>query len=196
KSLRIQVLLVSLAGVALLAATATATAGEGKTAYAPLKAFEPYAGKVWRGEGKDPEGKPVVDIADWEFILGGRALQVTHSIGEGQYGGRTIYFFDEGARKYLFHYFTTAGFHSEGEIVLREKGFEAIELVKGHPQITEVRGEVRPTKDGFEVSSRYLAAGVWEKGHGFTYVPYVDGPPSFVKTSTTYGGEKAKDGED
>ena len=168
----------------------SALAGEGKTDYAPMKPFEAYAGKVWRGEGMDPAGKPVVDIADWEFILGGRALQVTHSIGEGAYGGRTIYFFDESARKYIFHYFTTAGFHSEGEVVLRDKGFEAIELVKGHPQITEVRGEVTPTKNGFDVASRYLAAGKWETGHGFSYAPQAEGTPSFVNTSTSYAIER------
>ncbi len=110
-------------------------------AYAPMAPFAPVAGKSWRGVGKGPDGKPIVDIARYEMILGGRALQTTHRLEGGDYGGRTIIFFDEGAKKYVFHYFTTAGFHTIGEIIPTKTGFTSVEAVQNHHEIAEVRAE-------------------------------------------------------
>ncbi len=112
-----------------------------KTAYEPMAPFAKLAGRAWRGEGTGPDGKPVVDIAKYEMILGGRAFQSTHKLENGTYGGRTIIFFDEGAKTYIFHYFTTAGFHTTGEIVPTETGFTAVEQVQNHPEFAEVRSE-------------------------------------------------------
>jgi hypothetical protein len=123
---------------AFTAAFAEETNGGG---YEPMVPFAPLAGKSWRGEGKGPDGNPVVDVATYEMILGGRAFQSTHRLTDGTYGGRTIIFYDEGAKKYIFHYFTTAGFHTIGEIVPTETGFSAVEKVEGHPEFAEVRSE-------------------------------------------------------
>lgn len=112
-----------------------------KTAYEPMEPFAKLAGRSWRGEGTGPNGQPVVDIAKYEMILGGRAFQSTHKLENADYGGRTIIFFDEGAKKYIFHYFTTAGFHTTGEIVPTATGFTAIEQVQNHPEFAEVRSE-------------------------------------------------------
>lgn len=113
-----------------------------KAGYVPMAPFEKLAGKAWRGVGTGPDGKPVTDIAVYEMILGGRALQTTHRLENGTYGGRTIFFYDEGAKKYVFHYFTTAGFHTIGEIAVTETGFTAVEAVQNHPHFVEVRSEV------------------------------------------------------
>ncbi|WP_428407042.1 hypothetical protein [Hyphococcus sp.] len=109
--------------------------------YEPMAPFAKLAGRAWRGEGIGPNGQPVVDIAKYEMILGGRAFQSTHKLENGSYGGRTIIFFDEGAKRYIFHYFTTAGFHTTGEIVPTETGFTAVEQVQNHPEFAEVRSE-------------------------------------------------------
>lgn len=129
----------------LLAPIGAAFAADEKASanlYEPMKVFEPLDGRVLRGEGTGPNGQPIVDIAMWEMILGGRAIQSTHRLECGDYGGRTIFFYDEGAKKYVFHYFTTTGFHTIGEIEPTETGFVAIEKVEGHPEIVEVRSEM------------------------------------------------------
>ena len=63
-------------------------------------------------------------------------------LNDGAYGGRTIVFYDEGAQAYVFHYFTTAGFHSTGTFELRDDGFDSIEHVAGHESVAEIRGRV------------------------------------------------------
>lgn len=109
--------------------------------YEPMAPFAALAGKAWRGEGVGPNGQPIVDIARYEMILGGKAFQSTHRLEDGSYGGRTIIFYDEGAEKHIFHYFTTAGFHTTGEITPTETGFVSVEKVQGHPEFVEVRAE-------------------------------------------------------
>ena len=116
-------------------------------AYEPMAPFKKLAGRAWRGEGTGPDGKPIVDVAYYEMILGGRAFQSTHKIENASYGGRTIFFFDEGAKKYIYHYFTTAGFHTIGEITPMKTGFTAVEDVVGHPEFVEVRSEMIIDRD-------------------------------------------------
>ena len=120
-----------------------AASAEEKTAavYEPMAPFAKLAGRAWRGEGTGPNGEPVVDIAKYEMILGGRAFQSTHKLENASYGGRTIIFYDEGAKAYIFHYFTTAGFHTTGEIAPTETGFTAVEQVQNHPEFAEVRSK-------------------------------------------------------
>lgn len=157
-------------------AFAPAFAGE-VTPYPPMKPFEAFAGKVLRGEGTGPDGKPIVDIAEWSFILGGRALQSTHRLENGTYGGRTIFFFDEGSEDYVFHYFTTAGFHTTGTIELTEGGFSAVEKVIGHETFAEVRSVMTLDGDTATVSSVHVTKdGKTSQGDGMVY-RVIDGPP-------------------
>ena len=120
-------LLALCASVLIVAAPAAAAqkpaekaSAETPAAYAPMAPFAKLAGRSWRGEGTGPDGEPIVDIARYEMILGGRAFQSTHKLENADYGGRTIIFYDEGAKKYVFHYFTTAGFHTTGELTLTD----------------------------------------------------------------------------
>lgn len=130
-------------------------------AYEPMQAFAPFAGKTLRGEWSDANGT-YVDIAKYQIILNGRALQSTHRLEGGDYGGRTIFFFDEGAKKYVYHYFTTAGFHSHGSADFTGGALVTEEKVEGHETIGSVKsrsefgdGEIRISvvyvgKDGTE----------------------------------------------
>ena len=128
-----------LAGAAYAAKPAEAACAA--LVYEPMAPFVKFAGTAWRGEGNGPDGKPIVDIAKYEMILGGRAFQSTHKLENHSYGGRTIIFYDEGAKNYIFHYFTTAGFHTTGEITPTETGFTAVEQVQNHPEFAEVHSE-------------------------------------------------------
>lgn len=127
--------------------------------------FVPFAGRTWRGTGPDS-----VDVARWEFILGGRALQITHRIEGGDYGGRSIVFFDEKAKTYVVHYFTTGGFLTVGSLSVDEFGvIEVMEEVSGHATITRVRS-FSAIEDGRMVTrAEYLKDGKWVPGHHFIY---------------------------
>lgn len=148
--------------------------------YEPMAPFAALAGKAWRGEGTGPNGRPIVDIARYQMILGGRAFQSTHKLEGETYGGRTIIFYDEGAEKYIFHYFTTAGFHTAGEIVPTDAGFTAVEEVQGHSEIAEVRSEAF-FGDGIirMVSSHVTKDGAVSEGDELVYREIDDPGPLF-----------------
>lgn len=115
---------------------AVALAGE---AYAPMAPFAGLDGKSYRAEWSDDGAKKTVDVAKYEVILGGRALQSTHRIEGSTYGGRSIIFYDEAAKKYVYHYFTTGGFHTTGAAEMKDGVFVSSEAVNGHATIAEVR---------------------------------------------------------
>ncbi|MCB2112428.1 MAG: hypothetical protein R3C42_03645 [Parvularculaceae bacterium] len=125
-------------------------------AYAPMAAFAPFSGKTFRGEWTDDEGSRLVDIAKWELILNGRALQSTHRLEGGDYGGRTIFFYDEAAKKYVFHYFTTAGFHTSGVAEFVDGALVTNEKVEGHDTIASVRSVVAFKADVLELDVIYV----------------------------------------
>ncbi len=125
-------------------------------AYAPMAVFAPLAGKTFRGEWTGEDGKTYVDIAKYELILGGRALQSTHRLQNVDYGGRTIFFYDEGAKKYLYHYFTTAGFHTSGVADKVEGGFSTEEKVEGASDVASVRSKVTFSADEIHVDVVYV----------------------------------------
>lgn len=162
---------------AALLAAAPAFAGQ---TYAPMAPFAPLAGTAWRGEGTAPDGSSVVDYAVYELILGGRALQATHRLEDGSYGGRTIIFYDEGAKEYVFHYFTTAGFHTTGSLELTEEGFDSIEKVNGHPDVAEVRASARIGDGVITVESETVMKDGAVKEHGgFVYREIAERPALF-----------------
>ena len=166
---------IMIAGIAGAVIAMPAHAQEGTlsretTAYAPMKPFEKLAGKVLRGEGTGPDGAPIVDIGKGEFILGGRAFQSTHRLESGTYGGTTIFFYDEGAEAYIFHYFTTAGFHTTGTVDLTDDGFAAVEQVIGHDTFAEVRSVMTIDGDTATVSSVHVKKnGETSQGDGMVY---------------------------
>lgn len=148
--------------------------------YAPMAPFAPFAGKTLRGEWSEPDGKTVVDVARWEKILGGRAMESTHRIEGSTYGGKTIIFWDEAAKKYVFHYFTTGGFHTVGEMTLKDGVLESIEQVEGHPTVKAVRARSSLGPDRFVVEVTYIAKDGAETAMSpRVYLPVDAPPPTF-----------------
>lgn len=149
-------------GLAICAASSLAIANEAAVpaavseAYAPMAPVAPMVGKTWRGSWTDDSGKEIVDLSQAEFILGGRALQTTHRIEGGDYGGRTIFFYDEAAKKYVYHYFTTAGFHTMGEATIENGVMTTTEDVAGHATVAQVRGVMRFSGDEMKVDVVYV----------------------------------------
>ncbi|NWG93446.1 MAG: hypothetical protein HXY21_13225 [Parvularculaceae bacterium] len=155
--------------------SATIEAASTAGAYAPMAVFAPFAGKAFRGEWTDPDGSNIVDIATYDMILNGRALQSTHRIEGKDYGGRTIFFFDEGAKTYVFHYFTTAGFHTSGAAQFIDGGLVTDEKVEGHETIGSVRSKVTFKPDEILVDVVYVGKdGSETPGGSRIYRPIAD----------------------
>lgn len=164
--------LMAMIAAAFAALAFPAFAEENAEGYAPMAAFERLDGATLRGEGPGPDGVPIADVVTYRFILGGRALESVHRVEGTSYGGKTVIFYDEGAEEYVFHYFTTAGFHTTGTINLTDDGFEAIETVHNHPQYAEVRSRVTYEGDNLVVASSHVTnEGEVAEAGARTYVP-------------------------
>lgn len=152
--------------------------GEPTTSYEPMRALIPFAGTVMRGSWTEEDGSTVIDISYGEFILDGRAYQGTHKIEGSPYGGRTIIFYDEGSEEYIFHYFTTAGFHTMGTLTMLENGYRGGEKVEGHPSVAEVESVLTIEGDAHIVTVRYRSHdGEWSDAPPRTYRPYSGAKP-------------------
>ena len=161
----------------------TITAASTAEPYAPMAPFAPFAGKTFRAEWTDEAGATFVDIAKWELILDGRALQSTHRLENNDYGGRTIFFFDEGKKKYVFHYFTTAGFHTLGEADFVDGGLVTEETVEGHPTAASVRAKSTFAENEILIDVVYVGKdGSQTPGGRRVYRPIDHDAPLFADT--------------
>ena len=147
---------------------------------AQLAPLLPLVGKTWRGSLSSPGAKPVVDVARFELVLGGRAVRSSHSINDGEYGGETLFTWDAEKKAIVYTYVTTGGFYTTGTLETETGGFKARETVHGTasgPREVEATSRILP--DGrLHVKSRYLKDGQWADGHE---VFYTEDPKAVVK---------------
>lgn len=149
----------------------------------PLSMFDPLVGKTWKGEGTAGEVAGKTDMITWERIMGGKAVLQTHSIDDGVYGGVTIFFFDPSQKTVIFHYFTTADFHSTGTVEQADNGdIVAVEHIHGLDNLPEVRGRIVFHEEGWETRASYLKDGKWVEGDGFRYFEAPGEPVLFKPT--------------
>lgn len=130
----------ALAALHAAAAQTPAVKPAGSAAYEPMAVFASFDGKSYRAEWTDENGT-FVDVATYDMILNGRALQSTHRLQGIDYGGRTIFFWDEAAKKYVYHYFTTGGFHTHGSADIVDGVMVTEEKVEGHDAIASVKSK-------------------------------------------------------
>ncbi len=137
-----------------------------------LEPLRPLLDKTWKGAFKNstPE-KPIVDVMRWERALNGKAVRVLHSVNEGAYGGETIFRWDDKNQVVTYHYFTTAGFMTEGRVSFTDGKVITHEVVTGSAGgVTEVWGTSELSPDGaFRVTTEYLKDGKWQPGREVTY---------------------------
>ncbi len=152
-----------------------------RAVYEPMQVFAKLAGQTMRGEWVDDDGETIVDINYGEMILDGRGYQGTHKIQNSSYGGRTIIFYDEGAKEYIYHYFTTGGFHTTGKIEPTEYGYSATEQVNGHPSIQAVSSTLTVQGETHIITVKYQThEGEWSDAPLRTYKPHI-GPRPFAE---------------
>jgi len=93
-----------------------------------LAPIAPYIG-TWSAS----LGDGVTDVSKWEWIMGGKAVQITHSINDGAYGGRSIVHWNGERESIAYRYVTTARFFTEGNIHVKDDGsLEVEEIVWGN----------------------------------------------------------------
>ncbi len=140
--------------------------GVGRAAYAP---FEHLIGKSWRGTGV-PDAS-VVDVQKWEWAVGGHAVRVVHSVGDGAYAGETVIFRDKDSGAYVFHYFTSGGFHTTGTMrPIGPGAFEVEETVHGLDGFAPLRSTIVMGEDGVNRSRGFQQQnGEWVEKGGFDY---------------------------
>jgi hypothetical protein len=137
-----------------------------------LEPLRPLLEKTWKGTFKNstPEN-PIVDVMRWERALNGKAVRVLHSVNDGAYGGETLVMWDAQKKEVTYHYFTTAGFRTEGTMTLDGKKVVSLEQVQGMANgVSEVRGASELLPDGsFQVKTEYKKEGEWQPGREVIY---------------------------
>jgi hypothetical protein len=146
-----------------------------------LAPLQPLVGRTWRGELSPPgAAKPVVDVHRFELVLNGRAVRSLHSINDGEYGGETLFVWDDEKKSVVYTYFTTAGFYTTGTLQPEGGALQFHEIVRGTTSgVREVKSTSRVLPDGrLHVKSRHLKDGQWLDGHE---VHYVEDPKAVVR---------------
>lgn len=161
------------AGIAALTAGLPAMAQDLPAAEAraedPFRPLYPLIGRTWRGTNITQEG--VEDVVRWEWAVGGHAVRAVHAVNGGVYGGETLVFADRDTGRLIFHYFTSGGFHTTGEIVPAADGsLEIAEAVHGVDGLESLRSTMRINADGtYETRGLVERDGAWEPFGGFDY---------------------------
>ena len=109
------------------------------------------------------EGVVKTDVQSWEVALGGKAVRIRHAFTDGSYGGESIVMWDNSKQAFVYVYFTTAGFYTQGTMTFDGRTFTSREEVHGSPggvSAVEMVGELLPDGD-LKSRARYLKDGTW-----------------------------------
>jgi hypothetical protein len=166
-----------------LAATATLVAASLQAAEIDprLAPLSPLVGKTWRGALQPPgAARAVIDVQRFELALNGRAVRSVHSLNDGEYGGETLFVWDDEKKSVVYTYFTTAGFYTTGTLHSEAGTLYFHEIVRGTTAgVREVKSSSRVLPDGrLHVKSRHLKDGQWVDGHE---VHYAEDPKAVVR---------------
>src|SRR5688572_11418787 len=137
-----------------------------------LEPLRPFIGKTWKGTfaSSKPE-KPMHDVARWERVLNGKGVRIVHSVNDGAYGGESVIIWNRKNERLEFHYYTTAGFFTEGFMRMEGKKLISNEKVVGSNEgVTEVKATIELLPNGkMQAQSEFLKNGQWEPAHKILY---------------------------
>lgn len=145
-----------------------------------LAPLAPFTGKTWRTvDGSVDGSENFSDISKWEWILHGRVVRITHSVGGGSYAGESLIHWDDVQGKIIYRYVTTAGFYTDGVITPVEGGIDVHEFIRGS------KGGPTETLSGYRIEngqmhgwSKLLTDGVWSEANTFVYEEAPDAVPN------------------
>lgn len=151
------------------------------TAHEKLMVFTPFIG-TWEAEFADGTR----DVSQYEWILGGKAIRIMHSINDGDYGGEALIHWNTDKEVINYRYVTTTTFYTEGTITPAENGFDAHEIVHGNMGgITETRAGYTMKGGDIHVWSQFLKDGEWAEKTQATYVKAPDATVNFQSKGST-----------
>ena len=135
----------------------------------PFRPLHPLIGRTWRGSSVGPN--TVEDVVRWEWAVGGHAVRAVHAVNGGGYGGESLIFPDRDSRRLIFHYFTSGGFHTTGEMTVTPDGvIEITETVHGVEGLERLRSTMTVVDDGtYRTRSQVERDGAWVDFGGFDY---------------------------
>jgi hypothetical protein len=164
--------------VALFVAAAAPARAELDPRLAPLA---PYVGRTYTAQVSPPgAARAAMDVQQWEEIMGGKAVRITHSINGGDYGGESLIFWDVSRETIAYWYVTTADFYTHGTMTAAGDSLVTLEQVVGNAGgISEVEGVWHRTADGHTVTSRMKAAGQWQPKRTSEYKETPGATPAF-----------------
>ncbi len=147
-----------------------------------LKDFQPYIGKKFKGEffNSTPDN-PLYDITSWERILNGKAIRITHSVNNGEYGGETIIMWDPNQDKLISRYFTTAGTMSLATMKFDNNRLISIEDVSNNQNgIKKIKTIIQFIDDGKLMHRvKYQINNIWQDAHEIIYYKIQNEPIIF-----------------
>ena len=147
----------------------------GARAHEPIAALTPlapFAGKTWKSVSGSVDGsEDFTDISRWEWAMHGKAVRITHSVGDGSYGGESLIHWDDQQQKIIFRYVTTAGFYTDGVITPTEDGIEVHEFVRGAKSgPTETRSAYMIRDGEMHGWAQLKTNGKWGEVSNFRYI--------------------------
>ena len=149
-----------------------ASGGAAQSAHAAgFEAIAPLVGKTWVGEDISAKGERTVSVEKWEWILGGKAVQVTQSVNRGELGMQYTYFINPVTHGLSFHAVSTVGPTSEGTLEMVGGKLVRDEKIIGVSELDEVRNTYSLSADGsMTTRSEYFRDGKpVAGGHDFHY---------------------------
>lgn len=146
-----------------------------------LAALAPYVGHTFSARMGPPGNEDAaVDVQQWELALGGKAVQITHSINGGDYGGRSLIMWDVATQSIRYWYVTNADFYTHGSMTAAGDSLVTLEDVVGNAGgVEQVEGVWRRTADGLSVASRMRAGGQWQPRRVTAYRETPGAQPAF-----------------
>jgi hypothetical protein len=154
-----------------------------------LEPFAPLLDHTWKAVFDAETGSG--DVVRWEPALSGQAIQITHSIADGDYGGITYVMWDADAEELVYTYFTSAGFFTRGTMWFDTDGsLQSREFVTGEADgVTEVRATQELREDGsLRVVTRLLRGDTWEDAGDVVYRPAPEAEVILPRTGGSGGG--------
>ena len=132
-----------------------------------------FIGKTFSGEFyNSTKDKPLKDIIYFERILNGKAISISHSVNDGEYGGKYIIMWNAEKNIVESYFFSTGG-----EIILSKATIFAnnITIVEDFSsngnRIKKVKKIYKLNKDNtLENKIKYFINNVWVNSHSMKYV--------------------------
>ena len=123
-------------------------------------AFAPFVGKTWYGAEAVEDSKHGTVIQRWDWILGGRALRITHANNGGAFGGEWTIYTDPETGELQSNYISTSGSVAKGKLIVMDGVMIHETPVKGSDRLDLVRVTYTPQEDGsFITRSEYFLKG-------------------------------------